>query len=124
MPEKPVVAYINPITNLLVREDDVRNIWRNSWPYCVHTASPFQMLAFTFAAHAIQDYIRDITHSVQMNLQHLPSNPLIRSLWNSIALRRWRQPSQNIQKNWPTIVPCPLKPIILWPFADDQDPDY
>lgn len=128
--KKPVVeAYINPITNLLVREDDVRMDldFDGTRDHIVFTPHhQFQMLAFTFAAHAIQDYIRDITSLSPNELAALAIKPINQII---MELNQFFEDGTALYKNISeelTYLHTPSVPQAnhFMAFADDQDPDY
>lgn len=128
--KKPVVeAYINPITNLLVREDDVRMDldFDGTRDHIVFTPHhQFQMLAFTFAAHAIQDYIRDITSLSPNELQALAIKPVNQII---MELNQFFEDGTALYKNISeelTYLHTPSVPQAnhFMAFADDQNPEY
>ena len=79
--KKPIVeAYINPLTGLLVCEDEVRMdlAFDGTRDHVVFTPHhQFQMLGFAFAAKAIQDYINDL-----MNCKLWLLNQSTKLLWS------------------------------------------
>ncbi len=85
----------------------------DSWPYCVHRICCWPL---RFAAHAIQDCIRDITRTVQMAaLAIKPVNQIIMELINSskdgTALYK------NISEELTYLRASVLKPIIFMAFV-------
>lgn len=128
--KKPIVeAYINPITNLLVREDDVRidldfDGTRDHIVFTPH--HQFQMLGFVFASRAIQDYISDLTSLSPTELNALNLKPLNQII---MELNHFLDEGTSLYKNISeelTYLHTPKIPNAnqFMAFADESDPEF
>lgn len=128
--KKPIVeAYINPLTGLLVCEDDVRMDldFDGTRDHIVFTPHhQFQMLGFAFAAKAIQDYVDELSSLSANELQALALKPLNQII---MELNQFFEDGTALYKNIAeelTHLHTPSVPQAnqFMAFADDEEPRY
>ena len=128
--KKPIVeAYINPLTGLLVCEDDVRMDldFDGTCDHIVFTPHhQFQMLGFAFAAKAIQDYVDELSSLSANELQALALKPLNQII---MELNQFFEDGTTLYKNIAeelTYLHTPSVPQAnqFMAFADDEEPRY
>lgn len=128
--KKPVVeAYINPITGLLVCQDEVRSdlSFDGTRDHVVFTPHhQFQMLGFAFASKAIQDYIDDLKSLSPNELQALALKPLNQIV---MELKQFFEDGNALYKNIAeelTYLDTPSVPQAnqFMAFADEDEPRY
>lgn len=128
--KKPIVeAYINPLTGLLVCEDEVRMdlAFDGTRDHVVFTPHhQFQMLGFAFAAKAIQDYINDLMALSPNELQALAIKPINQII---MELNQFFEDGTALYKNISeelTYLHTPSVPQAnqFMAFSDDEEPRY
>lgn len=127
--KKPIVeAYINPITECLVREDDIRMDldFDGTRDYVVFTPHhQFQMLAYAFAGRAVQDYINDLVSLPANELsaaQLKPINQIILELNEFLETPKlYKNISEELAYLHTPKVPNANQ---FMAFSDDKRPEY